>query len=272
MLPGRVVKLRLDPLTQLEWTRTPIEDLLVDGGLPGVITEQKTENREVDLESYVSIFVDEEIRKEALVRNVPAFSRFLEFAALDSGRISNFAEISRQTGVAHTTIASHYQVLTDCLVAERFDPITTSKSRKRLTKSSKYLIFDMGVRRLIAAEGRKLLPDRMGELFEQWVGLELRRMARALGQRQTEVHFWRDPSGPEVDWVLKTDTEWIPIEVKWTDKPTKSHATHLKTFIDEYPAHAQRGVVICRTERRSKLTDRIEAWPYQELHRLLQRG
>ena len=76
-------------------------------------------------------------------------------------------------GVAHTTIAAYYQILEDCLIAERIEPLTASATRKRLTRSDKYLLFDMGVRRMAAREGRRVLPARWGQLFEQWVGLEL---------------------------------------------------------------------------------------------------
>src|SRR5207302_1251081 len=113
------------------------------------------------------------------------------------------------------TIASYYQILVDCLVAERVDPISQSSTRKRLTKSSKYLVFDLGVRREAANEGTRLGRDRLGELFEQLVGLELVRLCR-LYRAGARLRFWRDPEGPEVDWVLEHHGRYVPIEVKWT--------------------------------------------------------
>jgi len=37
--------------------------------------------KEEELDSYVHLYLDEEIRKEALVRNIGAFSNFLQLAA-----------------------------------------------------------------------------------------------------------------------------------------------------------------------------------------------
>lgn len=90
--------------------------------------------------------------------------------------------------------------LTLNLIVERVEPLTRSATRKKLTRSPKMLFFDLGVRRVAANEGPRPARERFGEWFEQWVGLELVRMTRDRGAR-SPVRFWRDPDGPEVDWV-----------------------------------------------------------------------
>jgi uncharacterized protein len=165
--------------------------------------------------------------------------------------------------VAHTTIADYYQILEDCLITERIDPLTRSATRKKLTRSPKILFFDLGVRRLAANEGRRPTRERMGEWFEQWVGLELVRMTRNLTAR-SPVRFWRDPDGPEVDWVLDLNDRLTPIECKWTEAPTAEHARHLTTFLAEHPS-ARHAYLVCRTPRRYLVAPRVEALPWQEL-------
>ena len=139
LLPGRVVALRLDPLTILETGLRPLKDILLYGSLPGVLRPGPVSDKELDLKSYVTTYLEEEIRAEAIVRNVGIFARFLEYAASESGQAVNFRKLSQEIGVAHTTIISYYQILEDCLVAERIEPLTKSKTRKKLTKSLKYL-------------------------------------------------------------------------------------------------------------------------------------
>ena len=134
-----------------------------------------------------------------------------------------------------------------------------------MTKSSKYLFFDLGVRRVAAREGTQLRPETMGELFEQWVGLELIRLMRSGPMR---LRFWRDPGGPEVDWIIDRGREFTPVEVKWSRAPSARDARHLEVFLDEYSAKA--GYVVCRSERRVKLTRRVTAIPWTELHELVQ--
>jgi predicted AAA+ superfamily ATPase len=263
LLPGRAVTLRLDPLNLEEIATSDLGRLLTDGSLPGIWPVAGAAERETDLESYVETYLEEEIRAEALVRNVGSFARFLELAGLESGNLVSFRALAQDLGVSHTTIAGFYEILEDCLVAERVDPLTKSVTRKKLTRSSRYLIFDMGVRRLCAREGRRLSRVRLGQLFEQLIGLELIRLAR-LHPAGTTVLFWRDPDGPEVDWVVDLRGTYVPIEVKWTDTPGKRDIRHLTIFLDEYP-EARRAFVVCRCPRRIRLADRIDAIPWQDL-------
>ena len=81
--------------------------------------------------------------------------------------------------------------------------------------------------------------------------------------------FWRDPDGPEVDWIVVGDDRWLPVEVKWSDAPADRDARHLQTFLNEYPK-AREGFVVCRTPRRFKITPQITAIPWQEIHSLVE--
>lgn len=267
LLPGRVITLRLDPFTLEESMPTNLEERLLYGALPGLVSVKSLQDREVDLESYVTLYLEEEIRAEALVRNLASFARFVELAASESGRISNFRKISQEIGVAHTTIAAYYEILEDCMIAERIDPITKSMTRKKLTRSSKYLFFDLGVRRAAAREGTKPAREHWGHLFEQFVGLELIRGAR-LSAHNDRIFFWRDPDGPEIDWVLQREEEFIPIEVKWNTSPDETDIRHLQTFLAEYK-NAQTGFIVCQTPRKMKLADRIYALPWQDIPSLI---
>lgn len=267
LLPGRVITLRLDPFTLEESVPENLEERLLYGALPGLVSIKSLQDREVDLESYVTLYLEEEIRAEALVRNLASFARFVELAASESGRTSNFRKISQEIGIAHTTIAAYYEILEDCMIAERIDPITKSMTRKKLTRSSKYLFFDLGVRRAAAREGTKPAREHWGHLFEQFVGLELLRGAR-LSAHNDRVFFWRDPDGPEIDWVLQREEEFIPIEVKWNTSPGETDIRHLQTFLAEYK-NAQTGFMVCQTPRKMKLADRIYALPWQDIPSLI---
>ena len=268
-LPGRVVPLRLDPFSLAEWPSPPLEQALCYGSLPGIALATDDAARDEDLRSYTTLYLEEEVRAEALVRNLGTFSRFLQLAALEAGNISHFRGIAQELGVPHTTVAGYYEILEDCLIAERIEPLSESRTRKKLTKSPRYLFFDLGVRRAAAEEGARLPVRVLGALFEQFVGLELLRASR---QTATPLHlrFWRDPDGPEVDWVLVAEERWLPVEVKWSEVPGPRDAAHLETFLAEYP-QAREGVVVCRTPKPFKLGPKVTAVPWQELPALVER-
>ncbi len=264
-LPGRVIQLRLDPfvLEELSLPFPAVEDFLLYGSLPAIRLETDPLIKEEELDSYVDLYLEDEIRAEALVRDIGAFENFLRLAAMESGNIVNFDKISQDIGVARTTVASYYQILEDCLIAERVEPYVESRSRKKLTKSSKYLFFDLGLRRLAAKEPPSLLHKYLGHLFEQFIGLELIRWSR-LQNIKISVHFWRDSSGPEVDWLLHRDQSLLPIEVKWTENPSLRDAKHLELFLKEYPL-AKQAYVVCQVSRPQMLSDNIEAISWKDL-------
>lgn len=269
LLPGRVVVLTLMPLTiaELPKEKRILENLLNFGSLPGIITIENNIARDIDLHSYVITYLEEEIRAEAAVKNVTFFSRFLELAAAESGKMINFNKLSQEIGVARTTIASYYQILEDCLIAERVAPFTHSKTRRRLIKTPKYLFFDLGIRRLAAEEGTKPSLECLGTLFEQYIGLELIRLSK-LNYERNKVYFWRDANGPEIDWIISKDDQLIPIEVKWTNNPNLYDARHLQVFCDE-TKETQNAYIICRTPHKIKLANKIFALPWQDIDKLV---
>ncbi len=270
LLPGRVVALRMQPLSMPEFPGKKIEDLLIYGSLPGMVAVKNDKDRETDLESYVTTYLEEEVRAEAVVRHLGHFARFLELAASESGRIINLRKLSQEIGVAHTTIAAYYQILEDCLITERIEPLTQSATRKKLTKSEKILFFDLGVRRVAAREGTKLSRDRMGHLFEQFIGLELLR-ATYEKHKNTKIRFWRDPDGPEVDWVIDEEGAYTPVEVKSTDNPSSADIRHLEVFLSEYPS-SKTGYLVCQIPRKMKLSERVFALPWQSIHEIVKSG
>ncbi len=264
LLPGRVVALTMTPFLyeEIPEPKPTLENILLYGMLPGIISEPENNIKDTDLYSYVTTYLEEEIRAEAMVRNIGHFSRFLEIAAGESGKQLNFTRLSQDIGIADTTIANYYQVLEDCLITLRIDPIDHSITKRRLIKSPKYLFFDMGVRRACANEGTKLSQKILADLFEQYVGTELIYHGY-LSSPDIKIKYWRDAAGPEIDYVIAQAQSYTPIEVRWTDKPNLSDVKHINKFIEEY--QVKQAYVICRTPRPYKITANITALPWQEI-------
>jgi uncharacterized protein len=264
MLPGRVILMHLWPLSYREMPNPKPElfELLNFGALPDIILQTDTANKEIDLASYVTIYLEEEIRQEATVRNVGHFARFLQLAASESGQTINASKLSQDIGVSVVTIQSYYQILEDCLIATRIDPLIQSASNRRLIKAPSYLFFDLGVRRVASNEGANPSLETYGKLFEQYVGLEIL-TGLSLKKPLSKLRYWRSPDGPEVDWVIEADGKLIPIEVKLTERPRPKHLSHLKLFLSEYD-NVDMAYIVCQVDRKIQLDDRITALPWQQ--------
>ncbi|MDX2345724.1 MAG: AAA family ATPase, partial [Legionella sp.] len=96
LLAGRARQAELFPLTYHELRHFNLPRYLQYGGLPMVVLSDEPEE---DLDAYVHTYLEEEIKAEALVKNLPAFSRFLQLSALTSGTTLNFTSIASDAGV-----------------------------------------------------------------------------------------------------------------------------------------------------------------------------
>jgi predicted AAA+ superfamily ATPase len=234
------------------------------GGLPGILGESIA-TAQATLASYVGHYLEEEIRREALVKEMGPFGVFLRLAASESGRQLNVARLSQESGVPASTIKNYYQVLVDTFVGYWMTAYA-GRTRKRLLTTPRFYIFDVGVRHAAAETPlHPRLPDELGgALLEHWVAQELIARAGYAG-RPHRVSFWRTAYGVEVDFVWETPREDIPIEVKWTARPRPGDARHLETFLDEFPRRARRGLLVCRCAHPQQLTDRVRALPWHAL-------
>ena len=288
LLPGRSFYHRLLPLTLVEhpapepapsyavsplpfrWGEGqapahpfPAEDLLTRlayGDLPGVVAAPAADRAEL-LRSFAFVHLEEEVRREALVKDWGAFVRFMQLAAAESGQVVNFANLAQESGVSSPTVKSYYQLLEDMFVGFRVNAFSRSP-RKALLSTPKFLFFDLGVRH--AAGGLVASPEVVkvnpGAFFEQWVGLELWKRLQYLGEGK--LFHLRTKDGAEVDFIIERRGTLTPLEVKWSERPTVRDARHLLTFLGEHPNQAKHGYVICRCPQPLCLHDQITALPW----------
>ena len=240
-----------------------LDDRLLFGELPGVaLTAHRT--RADLLRAYTSVYLEEELRREALVKDWPAFARFLQLAAAEAGRMINYAAISREAGTSLPTVKSYYQLLEDMFIGFRATAFSGSP-RKSLLSTERFFFFDLGVRN--AAAELPLTPAAVsanpGPLFEQWVGIELWKRLQYLGQGK--LHYQRTKGGAEVDFIVARGGRLVPIEVKWTERPAPADARHLLAFLRDHRSQARHGFVICRCAEPLALDDRVTALPWSLL-------
>ncbi len=263
---GLIRQSKLSPLVCKNVNTMPytLADVLVFGTLPAVCLLSKAERINL-LRSYTEIYLEEEIRAEALSRKIGAFARFLELAATESGTAPNLFKLSQESGVSQPAIKEFYRILEDTLIVERLDPYIKN-ARKRILSSARYYFFDLGVRNALAR--LPLMPDliqaQKGVLFEHAVILELQRRIRMLN-KPYKLYFWRTAAGAEVDCVIDTGTELIPIEIKSSTTVTLSEIRGLKQFLIDYQPKAKRGFVITMGTAKEKLTANIMALPWDNV-------
>ena len=98
------------------------------------------------LRAYAITYLREEIKAEALVRNLQGFQNFLDIAVAQYGEQINFSSVSRDCQVALSTVREYYSILEDTLIGFFLYPYLKSQ-RKRMSHQPKFYFFDNGVTR-----------------------------------------------------------------------------------------------------------------------------
>lgn len=249
LLGGRAWSYSLFPFTFLELKQYfSLEHILKYGSLPPTIGLNEDDTKRL-LKAYANIYLKEEILDEAIVRNIGAFSKFLELAADNSSEIVNFSNIARETGVASKTIKEYYQILEDTLIAFKLEPFLKSM-RKRLIQYPKYYLFDIGVINSLCGRLDNELQSKTylyGKLFEHFVILEVKRLISYM-EKSWKIYFWRTAHGAEVDLIISfPNSRLLAVEIKSSKNVHPKQLTGLKQFLKDFPN--SRACCVCTIEK-----------------------
>lgn len=259
LLGGRALWREMFPLTPEELGEDfDLERALEVGSLPLVLA---AESPPETLRAYVQLYLREEIKGEALVRNLPGFARFLPVAGLFHGRVLNVAGLARDAGVARTTVEGYLEVLEDTLLARRL-PAHETRLRARERKHPKLYWMDPGVARAAKGALGAVAPEERGHLLEGWVQTLLRTYMAERGLAE-EISYWA-PVGAkrlEVDFLLRRGEELCALEVKAAGRVHPGDLAGLRA-IGELPG-LRRRVLVHRGERPTRTEEGIDVWPVE---------
>ena len=264
LLAGRAARKAMYPLTPAELGDDfDLGNVLRFGTIPLVWAAQ--DRREV-LESYTQLYLREEIRAEAAVRNLPGFVRFLPVAALMHAQTVNVSSLARDTGVARPTVAGYLEVLEDTLLATRLEAFE-AKLRVRERKRPKLYWVDPGLVRAIKRQLGPVAAEERGALLEGWV-YGLLRAHNETQQVFDAIAYWSPvESDAEVDFVLTRDNEHLALEVKAATNYNTSMLKGMRA-IDGLPGLARR-ILIYTGNHEFQTEDGIHVWPLDRFHQAL---
>ena len=219
------------------------------------------------LQAYVGDYLKEEIAAESLTRNLPAFSRFLEVAALSNGELVNYNNIASECGISAPSVKEYFEITCDTLIG-RFLPAWRKTGKRRRIHAPKFYFFDVGVTAHLARRGKiEQGSELFGRVFEQFMINEIHAHAH-YSELFYPRAFWRSASGFEVDCVLG-DHE-VAVEFNSTDMIRPRHLKGLRAFKEEFPVKKAIAVSLDPAPRVTE--DHIRVLPAGEFLRQLWQG
>ena len=262
-LGGRAYPCYFFPLISAEIPDFDLDKGLLHGMLP---THYLSKNPRRMQSAYVDVYLREEVREEALVRNLNSFQRFLEVAALTDGEIVNYANIASECGVSAQTIKGYFGILEDTLVGYMI-PAYTKVMKRRLVQSPRFYFFDVGLTcHLLHRTSLVRGTPEYGHAFEHFIIQELIAYI-GYNHKEERLSFWRTQTGVEVDAVIGDAR--IAIEIKSTSEVQKRHLKGLKSFNDDYP---ESRCMLVSLDRISRTEEKIELLYVHDFLKLLWKG
>ncbi|OGT51289.1 MAG: ATPase [Gammaproteobacteria bacterium RIFCSPHIGHO2_12_FULL_42_13] len=232
LLAGRAIRYTMHPLVIQELgEQFELSKALKLGLLPAVYNYQDPAGY---LSTYIDVYMREEIIQEGLVRDIAAFTRFLEVASFLQGQVINASAVARETGIDRQAVKNYFSILYDLLIAHTL-PVFSKRAKRKLVATEKFYFFDAGVYQYLRPKG---FLDTLDEL--QGVGLETLFYQSALAliayqKRNTKVFYWKTEHGVEVDFVLYGEKQLIAVEIKHNRTIHQKMLTGLKHFKEDYP-------------------------------------
>lgn len=243
-LGGRALPVYLYPFVSNEIPDFDINHAISYGMIPSHYLAKDPSRR---LSAYIDVYLKEEIKEEALVRDLGAFQRFLEVAALTDGEMVNYNNIAQDCGVSATTVSAYFDILEDTLIGYRI-PAYTKVIKRRLIQSPRFYYFDVGVvNHLLHRKQLVWGSSDYGHAFEHLVIQELYAWLHYTHSDEV-LSYWRTYSGMEVDAIIGDAR--IAIEIKSVEEVQTRHLKGLKTFGEEHPQSRRIIVSLDKISRR----------------------
>ena len=232
-LAGRTAILKLLPFSINEISsfvkRMNLDELLIKGFYPRIYNEKL--NPYHALSFYFETYVERDVRSLIRLKDLSTFQKFVRLCAGRIGSLLNLSSLGNEVGVSHTTVREWISILEASYIVFLLQP-HHKNFNKRITKSPKLYFHDVGLAAyLLGIETTSQIqrdPLR-GNLFENLIISDILKK-RFESVKPSNLSFFRDTNGNEVDLILTSGNDLLAIEIKSGQTITKEFLRGINYF------------------------------------------
>jgi hypothetical protein len=195
--------------------------------------------------NYLETYIERDLRQISQIDNLSLFEKFVRLVATRASSLVNASSLANDCGVSVPTIGKWISILEASFIVHVLPPFFRNIG-KRLIKSPKLYFVDTGLLCfLLGIENVSHLashPQR-GAVFENMVVMDLlkKRLNKGL---HSNLFFYRDKTGNEVDVVMDCGTAIIPVEIKASQTPQPDFCKGLRVLRAALPGEVTAGYVV----------------------------
>lgn len=249
------------------WGGNDLADRIGRGGYPEHAQRPAGRRRTQWCESYIRTLLERDVRDLANIEGLAQLPRLLALLAARNGSTLNVSSLSRDTGIAPTTLTRYLDLL-KALYLLQLVPAWSSEADLRLMKTPKAYLVDTGLACHLAnlgAEGMDRDRDRMAPMLEGFVANELARQIAVSEGRPWLMHL-RTVRNKEVDFVLESrDRRIVGIEVRPSRTVGAADAEGLRYLAELAEERFHAGIVLYDGSEAIPLAPHMVALPVSAL-------
>lgn len=202
------------------------------------------------------------------MRKLEPFRLFLPVAAQCSGKIINHSAIAREINAQVPTVQNYFQILEETHLGF-YLPHFHQSVRKSQLKSSKFYLFDLGVKNQLEGALSEGIPtegtSRFGELFEAFIVTEIFRMNHYF-EKDFRLSYFQTKNGADIDLILSKGKKTIIIEIKSTNRVDLIEVQNLARLATSFPNAAK--VFYFSYDKIEKTHHDVHCLPWQKFFEL----
>lgn len=254
---GEPFAIDMEALTARSKGRKPanvreIFDRIFKGSMPAIMSG-KNNNSQIFYSSYLSTYIERDVRELSDSIDSLKFLRFITAVAARCGQILNVADIARDADINQKQAKDWLAILETLGVVFYLHPYSNNML-KRLIKTPKLYFFDTGIVCYLTkwSNAETLESGAMnGAILENYVVSEIMKTYLNSG-REPFMYYYRDKDAKEIDIVLEHDGVINPIEIKKSSNPG-SELVKVFGLLDKASETRDKGAIICMKPKLSAI-------------------
>ena len=239
----------LDVLSARKIGRTPkdtpaIFERIFNGSMPAIVSGQ-TNNRQIFYSSYLSTYIERDVRELSDFIDSLKFLRFMTAVAARCSGMLNVAEIALDADISQAQAKAWLRILETLGIIFYLHPYSNNLL-KRLVKTPKLYFYDTGLVSYLTKWSSAEVQESgamNGAILENYVVSEVAKSYLNCGV-EPYMYYYRDKDMKEIDIVLEHDGILNPIEIKKTANPG-TELTRVFAVLDKGAVPRGNGAILC---------------------------
>lgn len=246
-----------------ESTEILLNEYLACGGYPRVVIEPTKQEKNLLINEIYSSYLKRDVAYLLNIDRPELFTRLIQLLAHATGSILNYSTLASDVGISVPTLKKYLWYAENTFIIKIITPFFKNK-RKEIKKSPVVYFNDLGLRNFALNQfGKEQLIEGAGLLFQNFVFniiQELNPNAFA------EINFWRTTDQAEVDFIIHSGDEIIPVETKCSRLKNNRISRSFRNFIEAYEPEKAYIVNVDYTSETKIYNTTVKFLPYYKLY------